>query len=216
MGKGNITGKGFDQGAINTYLSNVKSMANNLKTATNAANALANDLKTETRRGVYTVAGLAHGKSSGKQVKIANAVNYSVAGVGYVKSKSSSGATYTSTGKSNMKITKTKFGAAQVELKTSGGVVTQYAGTASSAQAYTTAALAIAALPAVAASRVKIGYVSTKAAASSAAFGTTKLGKASSHTSTTYVNTMLGHGVTTSAGSSVTSTNLTLSSLSRA
>ena len=208
MATGKITGKGLDQGALDTYLTNVKTLVNNLRTAA----------KTTNLTGVVSKPALAAGASSGKNYKVALATTAIFSGVGTTAPTGSSGA-YTNTSKSNMNVTKTKFGAAQFEMKASGAIVTAYAGPASSAQSYATAVAAKAGLPSVTASQVIIGTMTFKAVTSPVAvFGTAALGKASSATSGTYASSASSGNVThvrNAVSAVVASSALALTSLSK-
>lgn len=213
--KNDITANGVWQGDLVTYLGNVRDVVNELqadhatfKSVVDDAKALLNQLRKQMLYGCFGNPGFVI--DTNFDIKNGTAVYYTNGGT--LKTLSANANFNTGTTKT---ITGSKFSAALLSVDASGNGVVTWA-----ASSYDSEALAIAALPAVAATETALGYVTVQAHASGFTAGTDALASGTGGNvaaATTYYNSInpnaaqIGAAVSTSAPATLTnSTALTL------
>jgi hypothetical protein len=212
-----IVENGVWQGDLVKFLTNVVAVVNELqtdhatfKTAVDAIETLVNQIRNQSLYEVFGNPGFVIDTN----FDVKNATAFYYANGGTLKTLAANTNFDTGTAKT---ITGSKFGAALLSVSAAGAGVVTWA----SAVAYDSEALAIAALPAAAATETPVGYVTVQAHASGYIAGTSALTGGTGGnvaTATTYYNSMnpnatvIGAAVSSSAPATLTnSTALTLS-----
>ena len=201
----NITNQGMEQGDLVTFLSNDLDNTNDLTTAVAALITEVNQLRKTVLYNCFVNPGLVI--VSNFDAKNATALYYTNGGT--IKTLSANTTFDTGTSKT---ITTAKWAAFLCSIDSSGNAVVTW----TSGGAYTSEALAIAALPAVAATETAIGYVTVLAAGATWTAGTDALAGGTGGTpatTTNYYNHINGNAAQIGAAIS-TMTNTTALTLS--
>ena len=181
---------GCNQGDIVKVLKNLRDMANNLKT-------LVNDIRSKLQ-GDYILTSPALAIGSTTQNVANGAFDFTVNGKPYKKAAVTAG-----TAPGNDVIPQSKYGAVALDIGADGTIDVIEAG--DNATGYTTAALAIAGVAAVAADHARMGYVTATKSDGAFTFGTTALNAANTTVAYTEADC-----AAVSIGSAVSDTDITL------
>ena len=169
--------------AIETLIEELHDDHATFKTVVDALKTLANSLRTYMADGMLVHGTLAISAGDATKFKTTTTAVYTIAGVTYTKA-----ATDALTFTAAHEITASKFGAILIQIDAAGTVSTKVVG---ALQAYDSAALALAALPAADTNNVAIGYIAIENIASTWTASTDDLTNASDVTTATFNNTVV-------------------------